>query len=175
MKGLSHGVTCSEDDHVSGDFMRDPGVQKKRRDTRVTLRYSDGKAVVAMSGVTSEEQSCEVRQEKDDEVEEDGEVVEEDGEEDGDVEEESDEEGVEGDSSKEMEEEGSDGDSEEDAGRTGGRCGFGSDLYSEANEDLKGEESMVGGSAEELPQSNSVSEEVSRKAASLVLPFTFTG
>ena len=58
--------------------MRDPGVQKKKRDTRVTLRYSDGKAVVALSGVTSEEQSCEVRQEEDDEVEEeaeDGDVV----------------------------------------------------------------------------------------------------
>ena len=69
----------------------------------------------------------------------------------------------------------SDGDNEEDAGRTGGRCGFGSDLYSEANEDLKGEESVVGGSAEELPQSNSVSKEESRRAASLELPFTFTG
>ena len=74
-----------------------------------------------------------------------------------------------------MEEEGSDGDSEEEAGRTGGRCGFGSDLDSEADEDLKGEESMVGGSAEELPQSNSVSKEASRKATSLELPVTFTG
>ena len=176
MKGLRHGVAGSEDDHVSGDFMRDPGLQKKKRDTRVTLRYSDGKAVVALSGGTSEEQSCEVRQ-GDDEVEkeaEDGEVVEEDGEEDEEVEEESDV-GVEGDSSEEVEEERSDGDSEEEAGRTGGRCGFGSDLDSEADEDLKGEESVVGGSAEELPQSNSVSKEASRKAASLELPFTFAG
>ncbi len=48
MKGLSSEVKLLESEHVSGDFMRDPGCQAKKKDTRILLRYEDGKAVLPL-------------------------------------------------------------------------------------------------------------------------------
>jgi len=151
MRGLSHEAAVLEDNHVSGDFMRDPGLLRTKSDTRTTLRYENGKAILDLRGGTSEDQdSKELRGEEDEEKC---------------VDEESDEE-EEVDSSEEVEGADSDSSSEEGVHETEDGCGLGSDLDSEeADENLD---------EEELPQKSPISD-ASRKEAALELPYTFTG
>ena len=75
MKGLSSEAVNIESIHVSADFMRDSGVQTVKRDTRVTLRYEDGKAVLPSAERVSEEDKDEEHSEEDTESDgEDGET-----------------------------------------------------------------------------------------------------
>ena len=163
MKGLSSEVKLLESEHVSGDFMRDPGCQAKKKDTRILLRYEDGKAVLPLVEGESGKRVVKLTDNDDTDGEEEDEEEGEEGEE------EEEDEGEEEDE-EEAEEEGAvEGLDEEEEDDDENGVDFGSDLDSDG-EQLQ---EVLENSDDKLRTRSS--DTVMRQAAAQELPYTFTG
>ncbi len=163
MKGLSSEVKLLESEHVSGDFMRDPGCQAKKKDTRILLRYEDGKAVLPLVEGESGKRVVKLTDNDDTDGEEEDEEEGEEGEE------EEEDEGEEEDE-EEAEEEGAvEGLDEEEEDDDENGVDFGSDLDSDG-EQLQ---EVLENSDDKLRTRSS--DTAMRQAAAQELPYTFTG
>ena len=173
MKGFFGGVRGSQDvKHLSADFMADPVSGRKRRKvSRVSLHYEDGKMVLTGGEDGELEGGGEQRGAEEEEGESEEEEGESEEEEEGESEEEEEgesEEGEGGEAEVESEEGGEAEEESQEEGEDASECGYASDL--DISEEEEEEEEEDEGNMDDEEESTKL-----MKTASEELPYTLTG